>query len=260
MALPEYISASQLSTYARCPRKFRYRYLDNAEPEFRGVGLALGSVVHGAAQWWFERKRDGAEPTMKEAMDIVRADFAAAIHDGLRWGAWTPNDLRTQAERLVRTFIEKFGELHVEATEQRFELSLYDPETGESATRPLVGYFDFSLGAGRVLELKTARSDYTPLDLTTSLQFAAYLMALDQQSESAELDLVVLIKNRVPRIQRIKLHPNARSERWFLRAATDIERSIHAGLFPPAPGFGCASCEYQRRCLGAMEQSDAEAA
>ncbi len=259
MGLPEHISASQLSTYARCPRKFRYRYLDRAEPEFRGVGLALGTVVHGAAQWWFERKRDRGEPTMKEVMDIVRADFAAAIHDGLRWGAWTPADLRAQAERLVRTFIEKFGDIHVEATEKRFELSLYDPETGESVQRPLVGYFDFSIGAGRVMELKTARSDYGPLDLTTSLQFAAYLMALDQQSEGGELDLVVLIKNRVPRIQRLKLHPNVRSERWFLRAATDIERSIQAGHFPPAPGYGCSSCEYQRRCLG-TEQAGAAAA
>lgn len=255
MGLPDFMSASQLSTYTRCPRKFRFRYLDRAEPEFRSVSLALGSVVHGAAQWWAEERRDGREPETKEVMDIVRADFAAAIHDGLRWGKWTPGDLRAHAERLVRAFIEHAGELEVEGTEMRFELSIYDPDTGECIERPLIGYFDFYLGPGRVMELKTARSEYSALDLSTSLQFAAYLMALDQHWEGGELDLAVLIKNRVPRVQRLKLHPNERTERWFLRAATDIERSIQAGLFPPAPGFGCGSCEYQRQCLGAVERA-----
>lgn len=259
MALPDFTSASQLSTYARCPRKFRFRYLEKAEPEFHAVGLALGSVVHGATQWWVEQRREGREPGVDDVMEIVRADFGAATHDGVRWGAWTPADLRAHAERLVKTFIDHFGELRVEETEMRFELSLYDPETGECVERPLIGYFDFYLGPGRVLELKTARSDYTELDLTTSLQFAAYLMALDQHWEGGELDLAVLIKNRTPRVQRLKLHPNAKTERWFLSAATEIERSIQAGLFPPAPGYGCSGCEYQRRCLGAMEHG-AEAA
>lgn len=255
MALPSFTSASQLSTYARCPRRFRFRYLDRAEPEFRSVSLALGSVVHGAAQWWAEERRDGRDPRTDDVMDIVRADFAAAVHDGLRWGQWTPADLRAHAERLVRTFVEHFGQLEVEGTEMRFELSIYDPDTGECVERPLVGYFDFYLGPGKVLELKTARSDYTALDLSTSLQFAAYLMALDQGWEGGQLDLAVLIKNRTPRVQRLKLHPNERTERWFLRAAFDIESSISAGNFPPAPGFGCGSCEYQQRCLGGSESA-----
>ena len=80
---------------------------------------------------------------------------------------------------------------------------------------------------------------------------AAYLMALDEHSEAGELDLEVIIKNRVPRIQRVKLHPNDQSERWFLKAASTIEAAIQAGLFPSAPGFGCGGCEFQRRCLGA---------
>jgi CRISPR/Cas system-associated exonuclease Cas4 (RecB family) len=260
VALPDHTSATQLTTYARCPRKYRYRYLEDAEPEFRAVGLALGSVVHGAAEWWFNAKLAGQKPTVEEAMDIVRADFAAATHDGLRWGQWTYGDLEAKAQRLVRTFLEHVGDTEVVATEQRFEIALYDPETGESLPRPLIGYFDQVLGPGRVMELKTSRSDYKPLDLTVSLQLAAYLSALGQEGSHGELELVVLIKNRVPRVQRLKLHPNARTERWFLRAATDIERAIQAGLFPPAPGYGCASCEYQNRCLGAAVQTGRRAA
>lgn len=256
MGLPEFTSASQLSTYARCPRQYRFKYLDDdAQPEFRSVGLALGSVVHGGVEWWFEQKRRGRAPTVETAMQIVAADFAAATHDPIRLGAWTLDDLRAHAQTLVRTAIEHFGDIEVEGTEMRFELPLYDPDTGE-CVRTLVGYFDIYLGPGRVMELKTARSAYDALQLSTSLQFGAYLMALDQHTEGGELELAVLIKTKVPRVQRLKLHPNARAERWFLRAATDIENAITAGNFPPAPGFGCGGCEYQRRCLGATEVGD----
>jgi CRISPR/Cas system-associated exonuclease Cas4 (RecB family) len=258
--LPERTSAAQLSCYARCPRKYRFKYVDGFEPEYRSVSMALGSVVHGVVQWWFERRRDGVEPTMETAMEILSADFAAATHDEIRWGQWTPSDLRDHAARLVRTFIERFGELKVVDTEMSFDLDLYDPETGECARRPLRGYFDFYLGAGRVLELKTARTDYGPLDLTTSMQFGAYLMAIDQHWRGGEMDVVVLVKNRTPRVQQVRLRPNPRSERWFLTAAFSIERAIEAGLFPPAPGYGCSGCEYQRRCLGATEHANAEAA
>ena len=188
------------------------------------------------------------------------ADFAAAMHDEVRLGKWTPGDLRDHAGRLVRCFLEQHGEMEVEGTETRFELNLYDPDSGECMERPLIGYFDLYLGEGRALEIKTARTDYTPLSLTTNLQFGAYLMALDERSEAGELDLVVIIKNRAPRLQRLKLHPNAATERWFLKAAFDIERSIQAGLFPPAPGLSCAGCEFQRRCLGNAGVAHAQAA
>lgn len=260
MALPEFTSATQLSTYSWCPRKFRFRYLDSAEPEYRSVSLALGSVVHGVIEWWFEARRSGGTPTVHDAMNILRADFAAAMHDDVRLGKWTPGDLRDHAGRLVRCFLEQLGETEVQGTEMRFELSLYDPDTGECMERPLVGYFDLYLGEGRAMEIKTARSEYTPLSLTTNLQFGAYLMALDEHSEAGELDLAVIVKNRSPRIQRLKLHPNARSERWFLKAATTIEAAIQSGHFPPAPGLGCGGCEFQRRCLGQVGEADAEAA
>ncbi|MCZ7679792.1 MAG: PD-(D/E)XK nuclease family protein [Sandaracinaceae bacterium] len=162
MNLPERTSAAQLSCYARCPRKYRLKYLDGAEPEYRSVSLALGSVVHSTVQWWFEQRRDAKEPTIAQAMEVLKADFAAATHDEIRWGNWTPGDLREHAARLVRTFIERFGALEVMDTEMSFDLDLYDPETGEYAPRQLRGYFDFYLGRGRIMELKTARSDYTP--------------------------------------------------------------------------------------------------
>ena len=79
MPLPDTTSATQLSTYADCPRKYRYRYLDHAEPEYKAVGLALGSAVHSSIGWYYERRRDGKAPSISEVMSITGADLTAAL-------------------------------------------------------------------------------------------------------------------------------------------------------------------------------------
>lgn len=257
MPVPDHTSASQLSTYASCPRKYAFRYVDHVESEFKSVSLVLGSVFHGAVQWYVERRAEGERPDIEDALLIARADFAAATEVGnLRWGRWTREDLAEHARRLVAFFLRERGDLPVRSTEARFEMDLYDPETGEILPRTYIGFFDLLLD-GSVGELKTARSEYTPMQIASNLQLGGYLVAADRHGLGG-LDLMVIIKNRQPRLQQLRLKPSPKAESWFLEAACSIERSIAAGHFPPSPGWMCGSCEYQQRCLGQVV--DAEAA
>ena len=98
-ALPEHTSASQLNTYARCPRAYRYKYIDGVEPEFKSVSLALGSAVGSAIAWFFDEQKAGRAPTIEDAVAIVRADLAAATTGNVYWGKWTEPDLTERAER-----------------------------------------------------------------------------------------------------------------------------------------------------------------
>ena len=75
--LPEHTSASQLNTYASCPRKYSLRYLEKTPPEDRSPSLVLGSVVHSAIGWFFEAKITGESPAPVDAAELARADFAA---------------------------------------------------------------------------------------------------------------------------------------------------------------------------------------
>ncbi len=258
MKLPDHTSAAQLSTYAACPKKYRLRYLERAKPEFRSVSLALGTVVHSGIEWWFEQRLAGRKPRIEEAEAIVPADFAAATEGEVRWGKWTPPDLRDHATRLVTHFLERHGDLPVRAVEARFTLELVDPETGEVMPRRLLGFFDLLLGPRGAVELKTARSDWDQFDVASNIQVGAYLTAMEAYDIADTLDVLVLVKNRKPRTQELRLAPRPEVKRWFLESASAIERAIHAGHFPPAPGRGCANCEYQKRCLGQV--LDVEAA
>lgn len=252
MSLPDHTSASQMTTYAACPRKYELKYLEGAEPEFTPVSLALGSVVHSATEWYFEQKRDGHEPTPADTAAIVRADLAAAFEAYVELGKWTRPDLETHAQRLVHTLVEELGDLSVRDTEVPFDLVLHDPRTGEALPRPLLGFLDLVVEGGLILELKTARSDYTAVQVATSLQLNAYLHALAELDLGHTLGLVVLVKTRNPRVQRLELRPDHGGRRWFLEAATRIERGIQAGHFPPSPGWACSGCEFRRRCLGSL--------
>jgi putative RecB family exonuclease len=250
MRLPERTSAAQLGLYATCPRKYRYKYIDEFEPEFKSVSLALGSAVHSAIQWFYDRRNNGCTTARQEIATIVRADLTAATDATTRYGKWSQNDLTKHAERLVDCFLDKYADLPVASCELRFDLELYDPETGETMPRPLVGYLDFVLRDGRVVELKTARSEYSEIDIAKNLQFGAYQIALEHLGVGDEMHVVAIIKNKSPRLQHVRLQRDERSRLFFLRAAADIERAILAGHFPPAPGMSCSGCEYQARCLG----------
>ena len=261
MELPEHTSASQLTTYASCPRKYELRYLEGAERESTAVGLMLGSAVHASLGWWHERRNHGAAPSVAEAVLVAEADMQASL-DGppVEWGRWTEGDFRAHTEAMVRFAIDTLGDMPVRASEVRFTLPLVDPTTGRTLPRALLGYYDFVLRDHRVVELKTSRAEYTDTTVRTSIQFAAYLTAMDEQHSASRLELEVVVKTKTPRLQRISLVPTPEIKLWFWQTAAAIERAIAAGHFPPSPGFGCASCEYRRQCLGNAQVAYAEAA
>jgi len=261
MELPEHTSASQLTTYASCPRKYELRYLEGAERESTAVGLMLGSAVHASLGWWHERRNHGAAPSVAEAVQVAEADMQASL-DGppVEWGRWTEGDFRAHTEAMVRFAIDTLGDMPVRASEVRFTLPLVDPTTGRTLPRALLGYYDFVLRDHRVVELKTSRAEYTDTTVRTSIQLAAYLTAMDEQHSASRLELEVVVKTKTPRLQRISLVPTPEIKLWFWQTAAAIERAIAAGHFPPSPGFGCASCEYRRQCLGNAQVAYAEAA
>ncbi len=203
------------------------------------------------------------QPTVEDALRILNADLGAELaRDDIDWRGATVDDLRTEGERLVRTFVTHCGELEVVATEIPFELAVIDPITGEHLPRRLVGYFDFELRNGNVIELKTAKAAYSQVALATNLQFAAYRSAA--RYAGVDVEVFNLVKTKVPKVQHVVLPHSRDVSLWFMTAAAQIERAILAGHFPPAPGMMCSSCEYRRTCIGAgmgqVEVGDAEAA
>jgi len=250
--VPPTTSASQLVTYAMCPRLYECRYVLHLEPEFRSINLALGSAVHGAIGWWFEEILGGREPTLAAAEDIFSADLLAETAQAtIRWKKETPELLDTKGRELVRAYLVIHGNQPVVAVEERFEVDVEDQDTGECLPRPLVGYFDLVVEDGdSIVEVKTTARAWTAFSLDRHLQVGAYAAAAIAAHGEAKVAVHTIIKAKTPRVEQFVVERTEGSNRWFFQAASAIERAICAGHFPPTPGPLCIECEFARACLG----------
>ncbi len=220
--------------------------------------------MHGAISWWFESRKAGLEPPREDALRVLRADLGAALSSNeYKLEPDERTALFLEGEKLVALFLEHLSELEVVAVEERFEVHLVDPDTGELLPRPLVGFLDLVLVDGTIVELKTAARAYGANELLTNLQFAAYRYVAREQGRP-DVRLAALVKTKKAKVQDTSLGvATEMSADWFVRVVRDVEKAIHSGVFPPTPGMACTTCDYRAACFGLVveqEGRDAEAA
>ncbi len=250
--IPPNTSASQLVTYAMCGRLYYYRYILHVEPEFRSLNLALGSAVHSTIGWWFQEILQGRQPTLEFAERIFSADIAAeTVQMPIRWKNQTPDELEAKGQALVRAYLNLHGDLPVVGVEQRFEVDIEDPETGEALPRPLVGYFDLVVRKGdEIVEIKTTARAWHPQSILRHLQVGSYVAAANTlHGGPARVAIHAILKQRVPRVEEYPIERGESDNAWFFWAAKSIESAIQAGHFPPSPGPLCIECEFGKACL-----------
>lgn len=253
--IPTTTSASQLTAYTMCPRLYAMRYVYHAEPEFRSLNLALGSAVHGAIGWYFEEKLAGRIPTLEGADRIVAADLLAET-SGVRmqWKDETPDTLEQKAQALVRAYLGAHGDQDVVAVEERFEVDIEHPETGETLPRPLVGYFDLLVRTKNqsIVEIKTTSKAWHPKSLERHLQVGSYVTAANAlHGGPALVSIHAILKQKSPRVEEYHVERGECDQLsfWFYFAAREIEAAIAAGHYPPSPGHNCFECEFAKSCL-----------
>ena len=252
--MPDHLSVSQVNTYLMCPRKYKYRYFDKLEPESKSVALAFGSAVHSAISWWQSELIEGAEPTNEQACRVFRADWTAQLSAGdVDLGGKHPDEMRAMGETLVRLFVERFADDVPETVDERFEVELHDPRTGEALPIPLVGYLDFA-SVGMVGEIKTTARKCSPSQWM--LQLAAYSYAVRKVTgRRPAMRVVELIKTKTPKLEVFDLEVAGSQESWFLEVACEVHRSIGTGAFHPSPSWACKGCEYREACRESFQKA-----
>ena len=67
---PLILSATALTTYLMCPRKYGFRYVERIPPEFQAGAFAFGRAVHSALEWFHGEKIIGKVPEPEAAVAI----------------------------------------------------------------------------------------------------------------------------------------------------------------------------------------------
>lgn len=64
------ISNSAMDTYCQCPRKYKFRYIENVKGDYTSTPLLFGTAIDSALNYILESIRDNKEWTKAEALTI----------------------------------------------------------------------------------------------------------------------------------------------------------------------------------------------
>lgn len=245
------LSASQLSTWLACGRKYAFRYAYRLPPEHRPAALAFGSAVHSALEVLHLARLDGdttTDPT--RFVRVFRADWQAEVDAQLSFKEGdSPEHLRALGEQLVAAYMRWLGDRPIVAAEQPFEIDLVDPETGEVSGERMRGYFDVIFPDDVVVEVKTAARRFDEGTIARKLQFSAYAYAWRQMRDRDPTVLIVsLLKQKRPDVVESIALRTKEDDAFFFHLALDVADAIDQRCFPPNPGFMCSDCEYGKAC------------
>ena len=259
------LSASQVDTFRMCSLKWRFRYIEKAEPEIRSAALVVGSVVDTAIKAGLHQIRH-AEVRLEELnpeqilADAWEAEVASTTVPIL-WGKKGEGAARATAQSLVTGYLSRedlqdlAGRLELDV---RFELPLLDQDLGVHLPEVvIVGILDaverLPDGRLRPLDWKTAssRANYTS-GLEHHLQGSLYCWALRQlhgDVASSAMRFDVGLKLKEPRWEAFEVELGPVAQRRALGTVHAVYEAMKAGWAFPEPGFMCGGCSYRRRCL-----------
>jgi len=250
----DYISASRLNLWIRCPLSFKLVYLDGIRAP-TSPALFLGQRVHQGLEVWNRHRQLGAPIEPRAVADQMLSTWDQAVADEAITFADAAEEesLRRQALDLVAAYLAAVdpNEPRPLAVETCLDAPLVDPATGEDLGIKLLGVIDLVLpdAAGvSIVDFKTAGKSGAPISMAHEVQLGAYaylFRATTGQRES-ELQIRSLIKTKVPKVETHR-YP-ARTDAHFRRLFALIREYLDAldcGVFNYRPSWNCGSCDFR---------------
>jgi hypothetical protein len=238
-------SYTQISQYLRCPRSYRYRYLDGWREKDTRAAMVFGrSFEQALAALFFQE------------------DPAAALYR--EWGAYRDAALEYgKGESWDKLLHQGVHLLHLFAQDDRVRMPNPEKNLQVKLTRSLlngsqfVSYIDAIGeldGEQRILDWKTTTSRY-PVEPEGLLSLDPQLICYSWISGIRDVALVVFVRKHLPEIQYLKATITEMQQREFGELVASATSQIEAGQFPPHSGIrfpmnGCTSCAHLGLCLG----------
>jgi hypothetical protein len=237
-------SYTQISQYLRCPRSYRYRYLDGWKEKETRAAMTFGRCFENALGAYFRGEDCGA--ALFREWEAYR-DVVLEYKKGETW-----DRLLHQGIHLLERFAQ---DNRVRVRDPRKELQiqklrLLDGGAEFVAYLDAIGEVD---GTRCLIDWKTTTSRYS--------ESPEGLLSLDPQlicyswiSGIPEVALVVFVRKHAPEVQYLRATISDEQRQEFGRLVDTTINQIEAGYFTSHSGIrfpqnGCVSCSHLGLCL-----------
>ncbi len=237
-------SYSQISQYLRCPRSYRYRYLDGWREKETRAAMAFGRCFEKALGAYF-RREDAAGVLFKEWDAFRDAPF-----EYRRGDSW--DHIVHQGVHLLQKFAQD-DRVRIPCPKKNLQIKIVRALPGGNefaAYLDAIGELD---GMRCLIDWKTTTSRY-PENPEGLLSLDPQLICYSWISGIPEVALVVFVRKRSPEIQYLRASISEEQGREFGQLVETTIRQIEAGQFAFHSGIrfpqnGCVSCPHLGLCL-----------
>jgi hypothetical protein len=237
-------SHTQISQYLRCPRAYRYRYLDGWREKDSRASLLFGRAFEKALAAFFAGE-DSTAALFKEWGTYQQAQVEYSKGDN--WERMFRQGVQL-LERLAQD-----NRIQVREPKQNMQVKL-----GKSLPcgNDFVAYLDAvgTLDGNHVLlEWKTTTARY-PVEPAGLLALDPQLICYSWISGMSDVAVIAFVRKRVSEIQYLKATISEQQRRDFGQLVAATASQIEAGQFAPHSGIrfpqnGCVSCAQLGLCL-----------
>ena len=244
-------SYTQISHYLRCPRSYRYRYLDGWREKETRIGLAFGRCFEKALGALFHQEDPGA--AFYQEWGVFR-DTSFEYKKGESW-----DRLVRQAVQLLERFVQQ-DRVQIHAPQQNLQIKMVRSLSGG---REFVAYLDAIGeldGQHCVIDWKTTTSRY-PEGPEGLLSLDPQMVCYSWITGIPEVAFVVFVRKHQPEIQYLKATISDEQRREFGQLVEMTVGKITSGEFPSHSGIrfpqnSCLSCANLGLCINNQQLID----
>ncbi len=249
----DYLSYSAISTYAKCPLKYYFKYIAGLPDDLVSAALVFGGAIHKAVEYHFRELLAGDPP-------VTLADLMAAYQQ-----EWTEREVsqihfakesKLSLDKLATRMLEAFRQ-HDLARPSGKVLAVEEELRG----KVIPGLPDILARVDLIVETadelivsdwKTSRSKWSQEQVDESADQLILYSELARDfapGKAVRIEFAVLTKTKDISIERHRLGVSRGQVERTKRIVSRIFRAIQEEHFYPAPSpMNCPGCPFREPC------------
>ncbi|MBI3623225.1 PD-(D/E)XK nuclease family protein [Candidatus Pacearchaeota archaeon] len=250
--MPKTYSYSRITTFEKCPLKFKFRYIDEIIPEVeKSIEAHLGKSVHSALEWLYKKVKLGIVPNIEEAILSYSREWEKDFNDQILIvnRNLTPQDYFNKGIQFITTYYTQHHPFNDNTIEIEKRILIHLDESGDYRIQGFIDRLTYNLQTGEyeIHDYKTANSLPSAEKIESDKQLALYSIAIKETyGRDKEVKMIWHFLAYNKRIQKKKT--NEELDALRLETLETIKKIEATKVFPPIKSSLCHWCEYKSIC------------